>query len=70
LHLDPATARPRVWPLPFSWAAWEVRLEGLTPGSYELRVRAVDLNGLAQPEPRPNSQSGIAEIPCMTLVVS
>lgn len=67
--LDPATRRPRVWPLPWSWVPWSLRLEGLAPGAYELRVRAVDRNGFAQPEPRPNPQSGNAEIPCMTLVV-
>ena len=64
------TRKPRVWPLPFSWVSWEVRLEGLEAGAYEFRVRAVDLNGFAQPEPRPNPQSGIADIPCMTFVVS
>jgi DMSO/TMAO reductase YedYZ molybdopterin-dependent catalytic subunit len=68
LFLDPER-RPQMWPLPFSWVAWEARLEGLKPGAYEFRVRAVDLNGFAQPEPRPNPQSGIAEIPCMTFVV-
>ena len=69
-HLDPATGRPLVWPLPFSWAAWEVRLEGLKAWSYEFRVRSVDLNGFAQPEPRPNPQSGIAEVPCMTFTIA
>jgi DMSO/TMAO reductase YedYZ molybdopterin-dependent catalytic subunit len=68
--LDPATHRPRVWPLPYSWTPWSVSLEGLEPGAYEFRVRAVDLNDFAQPEPRPNPQSGIADIPCMTFAVS
>lgn len=67
--LDPATRRPRVWPLPFSWVPWTLRLENLDPGAYELRVRAVDRNGFAQPEPRPNPQSGNAELSTMTLVV-
>jgi DMSO/TMAO reductase YedYZ molybdopterin-dependent catalytic subunit len=69
-HLDPVTRQPRIWPLPYSWVPWSVRLEGLTPGAYEFRVRAVDLNGYAQPEPRPNPQSGNAEVACMTLVVT
>ncbi len=72
LGLDPETRCPKVWPLPFSWVPWQVRLEGcdsLEPGTYEFRVRAVDLNGFAQPEPRPNPQSGIADIPCMVLTV-
>jgi DMSO/TMAO reductase YedYZ molybdopterin-dependent catalytic subunit len=68
--LDPATRRPQVWPIPSSWVPWSVRLEGLAPGAYEFRVRAVDLNGFAQPEPRPNPQSGIADVPCMTILVS
>jgi DMSO/TMAO reductase YedYZ molybdopterin-dependent catalytic subunit len=69
-HLDPATQRPQVWPLPFSWVPWSIRLDGLKPGAHELRVRTVDLNGYAQPEPRPNPQSGNAEIPCMTIMVT
>jgi DMSO/TMAO reductase YedYZ molybdopterin-dependent catalytic subunit len=69
-HLDPVTRQPRVWPLPYSWVPWSVRLDGLKPGAYEFRVRAVDLNGYAQPEPRPNPQSGNAEVGCMTLVVT
>jgi DMSO/TMAO reductase YedYZ molybdopterin-dependent catalytic subunit len=68
--LDPPGERPRAWPLPFSWVPWTVRLESLAPGPYEFRVRAVDLNGFAQPEPRPNNQSGIADIPCHTLAVA
>lgn len=67
--LDAASQRPRVWPLPFSWVPWTVRLGVLEPWAYEFRVRAVDLNGFAQPEPRPNNQSGIADVPCLTFVV-
>jgi DMSO/TMAO reductase YedYZ molybdopterin-dependent catalytic subunit len=69
-HLDSPDGKPSVWPLPFSWVPWTIRLERLEPWAYELRVRAVDLNGYAQPEPRPNNQSGIADVPCMTLVVT
>ena len=70
IHLDPATGKPHLWPLPFSWAAWEVKLEGLEAWAYEFRVRSVDLNGFAQPEPRPNPQSGISEIPCVTFTIT
>jgi DMSO/TMAO reductase YedYZ molybdopterin-dependent catalytic subunit len=66
---DPGTRKPGTWPLPFSWVQWTVRLESLSPGAYEFRVRAVDLNDFAQPEPRPNRQSGIADVPCQTLMV-
>ena len=45
------------------------RLEGLGPGSYEFRARAVDLNGFAQPEPRPYQKSGMNLVPCQTFRV-
>jgi DMSO/TMAO reductase YedYZ molybdopterin-dependent catalytic subunit len=67
---DPATGKPRSWPLPFSTVPWTARLERLQPGSYEFRVRTVDLNGYAQPEPRPYQKSGMNRIPCRTLVVT
>jgi DMSO/TMAO reductase YedYZ molybdopterin-dependent catalytic subunit len=67
--LDAISEQPK-WPLPYSWVPWTVRLENLPPGSYEFRVRAVDLNDFAQPEPRPNPQSGIAEVPSCTFVVA
>jgi len=66
---DSALQKPRVWPIPFSWVPWRVRLESLEPWSYEFRVRAVDLNAHAQPEPRPNNQSGIADVPFLTFTV-
>ena len=37
---------------------WAATLKGLAPGKYALRARAVDLNGFAQPEPRPIQKSG------------
>jgi hypothetical protein len=58
LGFDPQTGQPRSWPLRYSMISWSVGLEGLAPGSYEFRVRAVDLNGFAQPEPRPIAKSG------------
>ena len=50
--------KPKDWPLRFSWAQWSVTLKDLKPGAYEFRVRTVDLNGIAQPEPRPYQKSG------------
>ena len=44
--------------------------QGLAPGSYEFRVRTVDLNGFAQPEPRPYQKSGMNRVPVRTLVVT
>jgi len=68
--VDNPSQRLRTWPMPFSWVPWSVPLQGLAPGAFEFRVRAVDLNDFAQPDPRPNPQSGIADIPCITFVVS
>jgi DMSO/TMAO reductase YedYZ molybdopterin-dependent catalytic subunit len=68
-RIDARTQQPDVWPLPFTWVPWSLRLEGLAAGAYEFRVRAVDKNGFAQPEPRPNPQSGIADVPCQTFMV-
>jgi DMSO/TMAO reductase YedYZ molybdopterin-dependent catalytic subunit len=66
---DAATGRPREWPLRFSLARWSVTLKGLKAGAYEFRVRTVDLNGYAQPEPRVNQQTGRNGIPYKTLMV-
>jgi DMSO/TMAO reductase YedYZ molybdopterin-dependent catalytic subunit len=67
---DSATGKPRSWPLLFSMVAWTARLPVLKPGSYEFRVRTVDLNGFAQPEPRPYQKSGMNRIPCRNLTVT
>lgn len=56
------TGQPKEWPLRYSVAHWTVTLTGAQPGKYELRVRTVDRNGYAQPEPRPNQRSGKNEV--------
>jgi hypothetical protein len=67
---DRRTGRPKDWPLPFSTVPFSVRLEGLKPGSYEFRARAVDRNGFAQPEPRTYQKSGLNAIPCRIIEVT
>lgn len=67
---DPRTGKPKDWPLPFSTVTFSARLEGLAPGPYEFRARAVDRNGLAQPEPRPYAKSGLNSVPCQGFVVT
>jgi DMSO/TMAO reductase YedYZ molybdopterin-dependent catalytic subunit len=67
---DPKTGRPKDWPVLFSMVPWTARLEGLAPGSYEIRARTVDLNGFAQPEPRPYQKSGMNLVPCQNLTVT
>ncbi len=41
-----------------SLASWSATLQGLVPGKYSVRARAVDLNDFAQPEPRPIQKAG------------
>ena len=67
---DPRTGKPKDWPLLFSMVSFTARLEGLKPGTYEFRARAVDRNGFAQPEPRPYQKSGMNLIPCQTLTIT
>jgi DMSO/TMAO reductase YedYZ molybdopterin-dependent catalytic subunit len=55
---DRATGKPKEWPLRFSVAHWSMTVRDLKPGAYEFRARTVDLNGIAQPEPRPYPKSG------------
>ena len=59
LGFDPKTGQPASWPLRYSMISWSATIEGLTPGKYSVRARAIDLNGFAQPEPRPNQKTGI-----------
>jgi DMSO/TMAO reductase YedYZ molybdopterin-dependent catalytic subunit len=67
---DPQTGRPKDWPLRYSVASWTLILKDMKPGDYELRVRTVDLNGFAQPEPRRQQPTGRNAIPCKTIKVT
>jgi DMSO/TMAO reductase YedYZ molybdopterin-dependent catalytic subunit len=66
---DARTGKPKDWPLRFSVAHWTLTLKDIPAGAYELRVRTVDLNGYAQPEPRPYPKSGRNEVPYKPIVV-
>jgi hypothetical protein len=59
LGFDPKTGQPASWPLRYSMISWSASLNGLATGKYALRARAVDVNGFAQPEPRPNQKTGM-----------
>ncbi len=61
--------RPKEWPIRYSLAYWNATLRGLKPGKYEVRVRSVDKNGFAQPEPRPGQRSGKNLVQCKILLV-
>ncbi len=58
LGFNPQTGGPLSWPLRYSMISWMATLKGLARGKYTARARAVDLNGFAQPEPRPHPTSG------------
>ena len=46
------------WPPANTLVHWATLLEDVKPGSYELRCRTVDRNGVGQPMPRPFQKSG------------
>lgn len=62
MGFDPQTAQPRSWPLKYGMAGYRAAIRDLAPGHYEIRARAVDRNGFAQPEPRPQQKSGMNSI--------
>lgn len=68
-QIDPATGKPRTWPLPNTIVHWAALLENLSPGKYDLRCRTIDANGIAQPMPRPFAKSGHNAIQQVSLVV-
>jgi DMSO/TMAO reductase YedYZ molybdopterin-dependent catalytic subunit len=70
LHFDPATGKPRNWPMNDSIVYWTAQLDNLRPGKYDLRCRTIDANGLAQPLPRPFLKSGHNAIQKVTLTVA
>jgi DMSO/TMAO reductase YedYZ molybdopterin-dependent catalytic subunit len=62
--------KPKEWPLRYSIARWSATLRDLKAGGYEFRVRTVDRNDFAQPEPRPSQQSGKNAIACKQFMVT
>jgi hypothetical protein len=69
LQFDPSGA-PRSWPLRYTVVHWSAVLEGSPPGTYVLRCRSIDLNGIAQPMPRPFAKSGRAEIERVQIAIA
>ena len=69
VQFDPATRRPRQWPMRYTIALWTAQLRDIPPGAYDLRCRTVDLAGNAQPLPRPFAKSGRNTIQKVPLVV-
>jgi DMSO/TMAO reductase YedYZ molybdopterin-dependent catalytic subunit len=66
---DPQTGKPKDWPLRYTVARWSLTLKDVKPGDYALFVRTVDLNGHAQPQPRPQDSTGRAGIPTKIIKV-
>lgn len=58
LGFDKTTGAPLRWPLRYSMVGYSVTIRGLKTGRYEIRARAVDQNGFAQPQPRPAQKAG------------
>ena len=67
--IDPATRAPVRWPLRYTICHWAALLTGIAPGKYDLRARAIDANGIAQPLPRPFAKSGGNAIETFPLTV-
>lgn len=58
LAFDPQSGKPLSWPPRYGMCAYHAMVKDLPPGRYEVRARSVDLNGIAQPEPRPLQKTG------------
>ena len=69
LGFDPATGRPATWPMRYAMAHWAALVSALPSGKYQLRCRAVDQRGIAQPLPRPYPKSGNNVLQQVTLEV-
>lgn len=69
LGFNPETGQPLSWPLRYGMASYRAVIRDLPPGKYELRARAVDLNGYSQPEPRPAQKTGKNAIQFRTVEV-
>jgi len=61
--------RPEHWPMRYTLAHWATLLKDLKPGSYDVRCRTIDENGIAQPMPRPFRKSGRNTIQRFSLAV-
>jgi hypothetical protein len=69
LQFDPKTEMPRQWPMRYTMANWKAVLLVVNPGRYQLHCRTIDLNGIAQPMPRPFAKSGQTAIQKTLLLI-
>lgn len=70
LGFEAGTGRPKAWPLRYAIVHWAAVLREVPPGSYHLRCRTIDNNGIAQPMPRPLPHSGINTIERVEVTVT
>ena len=68
-QIDPATGKPRTWPMRGTIVHWAALLGDVAAGRYDLRCRTIDAAGVAQPMPRPFLKSGHNAIQKTSLVV-
>jgi DMSO/TMAO reductase YedYZ molybdopterin-dependent catalytic subunit len=68
-QFDAKTGKPQQWPVRFALVHWAALAPGLPEGSYDLCCRTIDLNGIAQPLPRPLLRTGVTAIQRVTLTV-
>ena len=69
LQIDDKTGQPFTWPLPNTIVHWTALIKINSPGSYDLRCRTIDANGIAQPLPRPFGLSGVNRIELTKVLV-
>jgi hypothetical protein len=67
--MDLKTGKPREWPMRYTLVHWAALVPGLAAGSYDVCCRTIDLNGIAQPMPRPFLRTGVTAIHRVTLAV-
>ena len=70
VQFDPGTRKPRQWPLRYTLCRWTTEPRHLAPGKYEVSCRTIDVNGYAQPMPRPFGKSGKNAIQHRTIEVT
>ncbi len=68
-HQTGADGKPVTWPLRNTIVHYAALLTNVPEGDYEIRVRTIDANGIAQPMPRPFRKSGDNAIQQMKLSV-
>ena len=68
-HGFDAAGKPKSWPMRLTNAHWAAVLPGLPIGEYTFHSRTIDVNGAAQPMPRPFRKSGFSKIESIAVEV-